>query len=81
MKSIFILCLIFSFSVAHAETIFSLRDWSAAKDVTTALGEKGCVAETMFTDENQNNWYLQVVKLKTQEGDYSSPVVMAFPET
>lgn len=80
MKSLIILLLIFGFSIAQAGLIYSSKDWSAHKAVSTVLGKDGCIAETVFTDEDQENWHLQIIKLKTTEGDYSAPVVMAFPE-
>ena len=71
-------------SFAQAQPISSLRDWTAEKDVMTVLGKEGCVAETVYSEVTANGntkqWHLQVLKLKSNNGEYSSPLVIAFPE-
>ena len=79
--SIIVSCL--SFSLAQAEPIMSLRDWSAEKDVMTVLNKKGCVAETLMelnTPTGPENFVLQVVKMETGMGDYTPPMILVYPE-
>ncbi|MCJ8277439.1 MAG: hypothetical protein HRT44_12090 [Bdellovibrionales bacterium] len=81
MRSILFSIITFSFLVAQAQPISSSKDWSAEKNIDTVLGKKGCVAETVYTDEaNGDQWRLQVIKLMSSNGEHSAPVVMAYPE-
>lgn len=81
----FLLTTIFFFSVmAQSQPIFELRDWSVYKNIPTALTHTGCVAETKteVTDDQglTQTFKLQVVKLLSQNGEHSMPMVLAFPE-
>lgn len=84
MKKWFLLTMVMVFCCsANAGEFFSLNDWRAYKDVMTPLNKKGCFAETS-TEIDHNGvvekWNLQVIRLAAGNGEYTYPIIIAFPE-
>lgn len=83
MKTLLILSFILGSLSAQAEVLLQLKDWTAHRNVVTATGQKGCVAETIQevnVNGKKEKWVLQVARLQTPQGDHTYDMVYAFPE-
>ena len=63
-----------------AGSIVDLKDWSGDKRFIDSIGKRGCVAETIATDSNGDEFTLQVVTFPNSNGIYSNPLIIAVKE-
>ncbi len=83
MKLFVLFLVVLASHSATAELVLESGDWDTKSGVITVLNKKGCVAETLAevaTAMGSEAWKLQVIKLETVDGDFTSPIVIAFPE-